>query len=326
MIDKKMSHAITSLAFNQKGNLLAVSSYSSDQIEVYSTQDVTFQKNIKLTNGYNPLNSLVWTKDYLISIDDEAKKISFIDYLEGKIIHQFSNEHVRGFESIDHIELSNKNLILAASKKIHPPTIEKLNLDIDHKDLNNLFIIDIENNEHQAKAIPGNLLQAKFINHTDNFYSIIAVTRDSFGTKVILLDSNLNLIKEYEISKISAEKAFIAVSNFDISIVCHLNQKYEKTVYASYDIRDFKLITLISSSETKFETKLNSYLNSVFSYKNKKLLEKYLRNDHSSLEIFDIKSDEIFFNSNSYGFMEAVAFTDNYVALSENNTLKVVKI
>ena len=114
--------------------------------------------------------------------------------------------------------------------------------------------------------------------------------------------------------------------NSDISIVCHLNQKYEKTVYASYDIRDFKLITLISSSETKFETKINSYLNSVFSYKNKKLLEKYLRNDHSSLKIFDIKSDEIFFNSNSYGFMEAVAFTDNYVALSENNTLKVVKI
>lgn len=326
MIDKKMSYALTSLAFNPTGNLLAVSSYSSDQIEIYSTQDIVFQKHIKLTNGYNPLNSLIWMKDYIVAIDDEAKKISFIDYQDGQVAHQFSNEHVRGFESIDHIELINKNLILAASKKIHPPTIKKLNIDIDHKDLNNLFIIDIEHNEHQAKAIPGNLLQAKFINHVNSPYAVVAVTRDSFGTKVVFLDSNLNLIKEHEISKKGAVKAFIAISNTDISVVCHLNQKDEKTVYVSFDVIDSKIITLINFIESKFEKKLNSYLNSVFAYKNTKILENYLRNDDSNLKIFDNKTDQIFFDFKSYGFMEAVAFSDNFIALSENNNLKVVKV
>lgn len=44
MLDKKVKYAITSLAFNHNGNLLALSSYSNDEIEVCKIELCTRQK------------------------------------------------------------------------------------------------------------------------------------------------------------------------------------------------------------------------------------------------------------------------------------------
>lgn len=97
MLDKKVKYAITSLAFNHNGNLLALSSYSNDEVEVCKIENksIKTEKKIKLTAGNNPANSLVWSANFLVCIDAYAKQISKINYENGILESVFTHSHAR---------------------------------------------------------------------------------------------------------------------------------------------------------------------------------------------------------------------------------------
>jgi len=322
MFSKSSNEPITSMAFHQDSSHLATSSYSGTTIEILKIENNTIlsERKIALTGENNPINSLIWSNDSIICIDNYAKQISKINSETGEILSKFSHIHSRGFETIDQIEYKNENIYLVSSKKIHPPTIEKLNLEIDHKNLENIFILNNNLEIIKSCSIQGNAIQAKF-NPAHN--NILVVSKYLDGTCLFVLDMSLNIIKKVKLSSQKAISAFI-VTNNDISILLQVSQNGFKTIYSRLN---YDLTKEIEYKEYKDSYKVDQYINSIFGYSSIVITEIFTRNnDKSNLFFYNTNNKKIIGKTESYGFMETVAFNKKYVAWSENNKIKVVKI
>ncbi|WP_436899591.1 hypothetical protein [Acinetobacter gyllenbergii] len=321
MFSKTFNESITSMAFHQESPYLATSSYSGTTIEILKIENnaISSERKITLSGENNPINSLFWSNDSIICIDNYAKQISKINSETGEILSKFTHLHSRGFETIDQIKHDNENIYLVASKKIHPPTIEKLNLDIDHKKLENIFILDSNLALIQSCSLLGNIIQAKF-NPSQN--NILVVSKYLDGTTLFILDMSLNIIKKVNISPEKAISAFIAINN-EISIVLQIGQNSFKTIYSRFDC---DLTKKIEYKEYKDSYKVDQYINSIFGYNDMVITEIFTRdNDKSNLIFYNVNSNKIVGKTESYGFMETMAFNEKYIAWSENNKIKVVK-
>lgn len=321
----KMPYAITSLAFNSKGDLLAASSYSDKQIDVFSLNTFDKVKSIDLTDCYNPENSILWIENTIVCIDDNAKKISFIDYEKGSIVNEFTHLHARGFESIDYVEIDDKGYILASGKKIHPPTLEKLGLEIDHKNLSNLFLMDLKGNLIDSCSIKGNILKAKFINFRSEKL-VFVISRNIEGTFVYLLSDEFDILKEHRLTAFSAINAFIASNKKNTYVALQFKNETNPTLFVKYATNDFSVITKENFINSKYFNSNEGYVNSVFSSDTLSLIETLVKNDDSLLKIVDEESSNLIGEFESYGFMESVAFKEKRIAWSENNYINVVNI
>lgn len=322
----KMPYAITSLAFNSNSDLLAASSYSENKIDIYSIQSDEKIKSIALTNCYNPENSILWIEDTIVCIDDNAKKISFIDYQKGSLVNEFSHLHARGFESIDHIKIEDKDYILASGKKIHPPTIEKLGLSIDHKNLSNLFLIDMKGNLICSGSIKGNILKSKFIDTQFEKNLIIVISRNIEGTFSYLLNLDFDMLKENKLTAFSATNAFIASNLFTVSLALQLKNEINPTLFVKYDATNLEIVSKENFVNSKYFKNKDGYINSVFSSGSLSVIETFIKNENSLLEIIDDESKYTKDEFEVYGFMESVAFGKNLIAWSENNYINLVNI
>jgi len=319
----KMPYAITSLSFNDDSSLLAVSSYSDKKIDIYSISKYEKLKSIELTDSYNPENSILWIDNTIICIDDNAKKISFIDYESGKIINEFNHLHVRGFQSLDSVEFENQTYILATGKKIHPPTIEKLGLDIDYKELSNLFLLDTKGNLIESISIAGNIINAKFINGNAEKL-IYIIYRNIEGTFASLFSIYFDQFKVNQLSSNGAMNAFIANTNKYLSIVLQFKKTNYPSMYVKYDSNNLAKVDNEYYETSRYVSNSEGYINSIFGSGSLTLTETLIKNDISELKISNDELEIIKFKS--YGFMESVAFGKNIIAWSENNYINLVNI
>lgn len=324
MLDKKVKYAITSLAFNQNNEYLAVSSYSSDVIEICKIENdaIKTEKEIKLKGENNPINSLIWSNNFLICINDNSKQISKIDFQTGSTEAEFTHEHSRGFESIDRLNLINGNKYLVSSKKIHPPTIEKLNINISHKDLENIFILDDDLKLLSSCSVPGNIIQARFYERDQ---SIIVISKYLDGTTLYILDMLLNIKNKIKITDGKALSAFIAV-NSEISVLLQINKDEVRTDFIRLNESLSRIEEHKEFKDSKFSLNNPEYINSVFGYKNILVTEVFTRKDSKSyLKYFDLDQNKLVETYETYGFMEAMAFSEKFTAWAENNKIKVIE-
>ena len=112
MFSRTSNEPITSMAFHPSSSYLATSSYSGTSIEILRIENNTIlsERKIVLSGENNPINSLIWSNDSIICIDNYAKQISKINSETGEFLSKFSHMHSRGFETIDQIEYENKNI------------------------------------------------------------------------------------------------------------------------------------------------------------------------------------------------------------------------
>lgn len=324
MLDKKVKYAITSLAFNHNGNLLALSSYSNDEIEVCKIENnlIKTEKKIKLTAGNNPANSLVWSANFLVCIDAYAKQISKINYETGTIEEVFTHSHARVFESIDLMNIDDQQYYLIGSRKIHPPTIEKMEIDVSYEKLKNIFIINEDLKIFRSCSIPGNVLQVKF---DEDHQKVFVVSTYLDGTSLFVLDTSLNIEYKIILTSRRAISAFIALSN-KVSVLCQVNQKDFKSVFSNINYSFSEVESYIKFEDLKFTEKNNEYINSIFGYK-KILVAEFFNRDigESFLSFIDTELNEKLKNIQVDGFMESMALNEKFIAWSENNKIRVIE-
>ena len=324
MLDKKVKYAITSLAFNHNGNLLALSSYSNDEIEVCKIENnsIKTEKKIKLTAGNNPANSLVWSANFLVCIDAYAKQISKINYENGILESVFTHSHARVFESIDLMSINDQQYYLIGSKKIHPPTIEKLKIDVSYENLKNIFIINEGLKVFRSCSIPGNVLQAKF---DEDHQKVFVVSTYLDGTSLFVLDTSLNIEHKIILTPKRAISAFIALGN-KVSVLCQVNHKDFKSVFSNINYSFSEVESYIKFEDLKFTEKNNEYINSIFGYKKILVAEVFNRDiGESFLSFIDTELNEKLKNIQVYGFMESMALNEKFIAWGENNKIRVIE-
>ena len=80
MFSRTSNEPITSMAFHPSSSYLATSSYSGTSIEILRIENNTIfsERKIVLSGENNPINSLIWSNDSIICIDNYAKQISKI--------------------------------------------------------------------------------------------------------------------------------------------------------------------------------------------------------------------------------------------------------
>ncbi|UUS62510.1 MULTISPECIES: hypothetical protein [unclassified Acinetobacter] len=329
MIDKKVEYAITSLAFHETKNILAASSYSTDTVEIFKVENnaLKSEKELTLKGGNNPLNSLIFTNNFLVCIDDFSKQISKINYKTNEIVAIFSHEHSRGFESIDCLkdfEDPLKNLFVLGSKKIHPPTIKKLGLVAEHQNLENIFLLDNDLVKIKSTSIPGNVIQTKF---NVNKKTILVISKFLNGTTLYVLDFNLNILNKVHLSNRKSLTAFLEISNNSIFIVLQINQDGIKSEFIKLSADNLKIIESHCYEDSKFSANIKEYINSIFCYKSYLITELYCREkDKSELNFYNLLDENLVKKIDTFGFMESMAFNQNLMAWSENNKIKVIEI
>ncbi|UNW08247.1 hypothetical protein MOV98_17395 (plasmid) [Acinetobacter variabilis] len=170
--------------------------------------------------------------------------------------------------------------------------------------------------------MPGNIIQARFY---ESDQSIIVISKYLDGTTLYFLDMSLNIKNKIKITDEKALSAFIAV-NSKISVLLQINKDEVKTDFIRLNETLSRIEEHKEFKDSKFSLNIPEYINSVFGYKNILVTEVFTCKDSKSyLKYFDLNQNKLVETYETYGFMEAMAFSEKFIAWAENNKIKVIE-